>query len=834
MADRQLRVVIVGDNRSLSRTLNDSTKDLRKFSVGLGSIVKGAIVFSAFDAGFRAIGAGVRAAASEFTDMATVAAQTEAALKSTGGVANVTAKHVDELARSVSAYSGQDDEAVQAAENLLLTFKAVRNEVGKGNQIFDRATRAAVDLSQAGFGSLSTNAKQLGKVLNDPVKGMTALTRAGVTFTAEQRKQIKSLAESGKLLEAQKLVLREVESQVGGSARAFGQTLPGQLARMRESFRNTLGELAGKVAPALTGVLGSVNDFVQDLGKARTARAKFKVVTEGLENLGRDLFDQAKRAFDSVDWEAALATARKEALEAIRGIFELVGRIDFGAVGREVGKALSTALRQTASFIQSVDFQAVGKRIVSGIADFLKGVDWKAVAVGTIRLLIAAFKATASLLLGIGGELGGQIVAGIREGVSRLADTAFDALKKAGLNAALAIVEPFSHLPSILGSKFRQAKAAAEKELAEMAASARETASSIQTSLESIPNRTVTVAIDVTTGRREEGALGRQRGSVPNAAAAAKSAADSAAKSASNAAASAASATKSSAAAVEKASKEGQTAAEKQRAAFDKLIESIGLSIDQAAATKGFADDLRRNAELQAAIRAQIRVEGNTTDLARQLFEAQQARAEILAAQGEATRKAREQAAAALQATQFRALGLTGTGDKPIPTIANLKKQLAQLTNRLGPDVAPKIAGQLVRIGKVLSGQLGKVGEDVRAKIVEMFDGIRDTFDNETKKGPLTKESGLNTKQFLSGLELDPNTVREIRGRLSGLTSKGTGIAVSAAPSGNFVGATPILVESTTTLMLDGDVVARSVTRNQQKARRRNPAQKRGPNRSGL
>ena len=31
----------------------------------------------------------------------------------------------------------------------------------------------------------------LGKALNDPVKGITALGRAGVTFTDEQKKQIK-------------------------------------------------------------------------------------------------------------------------------------------------------------------------------------------------------------------------------------------------------------------------------------------------------------------------------------------------------------------------------------------------------------------------------------------------------------------------------------------------------------------------------------------------------------------------------------------------------------------------------------------------------------------
>ena len=64
------------------------------------------------------------------------AAQTNAVLKSTGGVANVTGEQVRKLADKIMRYSGIDDEAVASGENLLLTFKNIRNEVGKGNDIF--------------------------------------------------------------------------------------------------------------------------------------------------------------------------------------------------------------------------------------------------------------------------------------------------------------------------------------------------------------------------------------------------------------------------------------------------------------------------------------------------------------------------------------------------------------------------------------------------------------------------------------------------------------------------------------------------------------------------
>jgi phage-related protein len=79
---------------------------------------------------------------------------------------------------------------------------------------------AAVDMAAAGFGEAESNAVQLGKALNDPIKGITALTRSGITFTAQEKKLIKTLVESGKTLEAQDMILAAIEKQVGGTAEA--------------------------------------------------------------------------------------------------------------------------------------------------------------------------------------------------------------------------------------------------------------------------------------------------------------------------------------------------------------------------------------------------------------------------------------------------------------------------------------------------------------------------------------------------------------------------------------------------------------------------------------
>src|SRR4051794_12437562 len=170
-----------------------------------------------------------------------VAAQTNAVIRSTGGVAHVTAGEVEALATRISRKAGVDDEAIQSGSNLLLTFKRIRNEAGAGNRVFDRATQAAVDLSAAGFGSIDSASKQLGKALNDPVKGITALNRAGVTFTKGQKDQIQTLVDQGNVLGAQRIILREVESQVRGSAAA--QATP--LKRLKVSWEN-IQETIGK------------------------------------------------------------------------------------------------------------------------------------------------------------------------------------------------------------------------------------------------------------------------------------------------------------------------------------------------------------------------------------------------------------------------------------------------------------------------------------------------------------------------------------------------------------------------------------------------------------
>lgn len=155
-----------------------------------------------------------------------VGAITTQVIKSTGGAANVTAAQVGDLTSKLSAKVGIDDEVIQRGANMLLTFKNIHDEVGKGNAIFDQSVAITTDMAAAmagGMGGeidLKAASIQVGKALNDPIKGITALSKVGVSFTDQQKLQIKALVDSGKTMDAQKIILRELKSEFGGTAAA--------------------------------------------------------------------------------------------------------------------------------------------------------------------------------------------------------------------------------------------------------------------------------------------------------------------------------------------------------------------------------------------------------------------------------------------------------------------------------------------------------------------------------------------------------------------------------------------------------------------------------------
>lgn len=224
-----------------------------------GSVLHNALGFvagGAITAGIGALGGGLTdlftSSLQESKDAAAGMAQLDAVLTSTGGKAGVTKEMVLGLSQSLSAGGGlsmASDDAVLKGENLLLTFTNI------GSDVFPAATQTMVDMAQAMGTDVSGGAIQLGKALNDPVAGISALSRVGVTFTKDQKDMIKSMMDMGDTAGAQKIILGELSAEFGGSAANAAQTFEGKMMTLSEGFNNVKQGIGDALMPILTQLM---------------------------------------------------------------------------------------------------------------------------------------------------------------------------------------------------------------------------------------------------------------------------------------------------------------------------------------------------------------------------------------------------------------------------------------------------------------------------------------------------------------------------------------------------------------------------------------------------
>jgi hypothetical protein len=257
----EMIVRILGDTSQLEKSYRKAAKDTEKFGRGLERAGRGAVVASV---GFHGLGrmvgyasasflgaagftAAVKAGFQEMFEGQKVAAQTNAALRSTGRIAGVSARQISTMAGTLQKLTGYDDEAIQSAENLLLTFTNVRDVAGRNNQIFDQATVATLNLSRTFDQDLGASAVQLGHVL-----------------------------------QAQKIILREVNRETGNAAKAYGRTLPGQIKILQGNLRNLAGELAKTLNPQIKELTRNFNKWLENPEHKKQIIEDFAKATEDL------------------------------------------------------------------------------------------------------------------------------------------------------------------------------------------------------------------------------------------------------------------------------------------------------------------------------------------------------------------------------------------------------------------------------------------------------------------------------------------------------------------------------------------------------------------------
>jgi hypothetical protein len=190
-----------------------------------------------------------------FQVQAKAIAQVEAGLKSTGGQVGYTSKQLQQMASDLQSKTLFGDEQIlQDATAQLLTFTNISGEQ------FARTQQAALDLATRLDGDLKGASIQLGKALNDPVANLSALSRSGIQFSEEQKEVIKTLAETGRLAEAQTLILDELNNQYGGSAEAAAKA-DGGFTQLANSF----GDLQEQFGAILVDVLQPVIEWAKGM-----------------------------------------------------------------------------------------------------------------------------------------------------------------------------------------------------------------------------------------------------------------------------------------------------------------------------------------------------------------------------------------------------------------------------------------------------------------------------------------------------------------------------------------------------------------------------------------
>jgi hypothetical protein len=394
------------------------------------------LVTGAFNAAVGVVTPFINAA----TESEDAVANLESTLRSMGDVTGLSSQQLQDMAGGLQQITRYSDETILNGEAMLLTFGNI------GGDVFPRATEAMLDLASK-FGSVDQASVMLGKALNDPIAGVTALRRVGVQLTEQQEEQIKAFMEAGDIASAQGVILGELERQVGGLAEAYGDTFAGKL----EIFKNRLGEIQETIGRALLPILTDMMDafivwmpLLEDFGGRvagvfnafADAGANSDAFRNAIANLfGVDTVDQilpridqfVADIFDSIadainTWAAG--SGPQQLSDRIVSFIENIGTgntMDSAAL-----RAMQRILVALVNAVGRIDWSAIGQAIDTGFAEWSQqagqGLDtWIAEALsGNNETLNALDQWFSDLSIAAGTALDNwddQIIAGIRDGI---------------------------------------------------------------------------------------------------------------------------------------------------------------------------------------------------------------------------------------------------------------------------------------------------------------------------------------------------------------------------------------------------------------------------------
>lgn len=270
-------------------------KTAPSFASMTGAVAAGQAAYNLASKAIKSFGNFLVSTVKEAEEAMFVQAQLNAVLTSTAGVAGVTGEAAVKLAKDLQQVSIYGDDAILSAENMVLTFTNI------GSNIFPETMQAILDMSTALKQDLSSSAKMVSKALQDPILGVTALRKVGVNFNESQQAFIANLVKTGHSLEAQKLILKELNTEYGGSALAASQTYGGQVLQLKNNFSDLKEEIGKQLLPTLMVLTKDLNGHAVEATNATAknddfARAIYKTY-QAAKSVGLMLFGIGKTLY---------------------------------------------------------------------------------------------------------------------------------------------------------------------------------------------------------------------------------------------------------------------------------------------------------------------------------------------------------------------------------------------------------------------------------------------------------------------------------------------------------------------------------------------------------
>jgi uncharacterized coiled-coil protein SlyX len=266
------------------------------------------------------------------------------ALISTGNAVGMTVEELQNLAAGFQKTTTFGDEAIMSAESILLTFTKI------GRDVFPQTVESVLNVSEAMGQDLKSSAVQLGKALNDPTTGLTALQRIGITFSEKQKTVIKQLQKTGDVAKAQKVILEELNVQFGGRAAGAAETYAGKLKQLGNRFGDVQEAIGKVLIEALAPFVEKVIEFVEKHQDALTGA--FKLAGEAAGIFLTVLGAVAEAVEDIFGWVSDLTKQLGEFGKAVKEIFSLKGVTSI--LGGFTG-AMESAAEETETFNKNVE-----------------------------------------------------------------------------------------------------------------------------------------------------------------------------------------------------------------------------------------------------------------------------------------------------------------------------------------------------------------------------------------------------------------------------------------------------------------------------------------------